>query len=71
MRLRNRVKTARRELDISQRELARRTGLSRLTIRAIERDNGYSPNGTVMVRIATALDSDIQTLFWSEREDAA
>ena len=62
--LRNRVREVRTKLGISQRELVRRTGLSRQTLSAIERDNGYSPNGTVMASLGQALDADLGDLFW-------
>ena len=68
MKMRNRVLATRAEMGISQHELCRRTGLSRLTIRAVERDDGYTPNGAVMLRLSEALGADMNSLFWSERE---
>jgi DNA-binding XRE family transcriptional regulator len=66
MRLRNRVLVKRAEQRISQHELSRRTGLSRMTLRAVERDDGYEPNSTVMTALCEALDDP--DLFWWERE---
>jgi transcriptional regulator with XRE-family HTH domain len=64
MRLRNRVRLVREKLGVSQHELSRQTGLSRMTIRAVERDNGYVPNGSVMTRLSDALGET--DLFWFE-----
>jgi DNA-binding XRE family transcriptional regulator len=68
MRLRNRVLATREGLALSQHELSRRTGLSRMTLRAVERDDGYEPNSTVMTMLCEALDAP--DLFWWEREPA-
>ena len=68
MRLRNKVLAARDAKRLSQHELSRITGLSRMTLRAVERDDGYEPNSTVMTMLCTALDDP--DLFWWEREPA-
>lgn len=64
--LSNRIREIREQRGMSQRELGRLTGLSRQTLSAIERNDGYSPNGNVMVRLAEALGTPLQELFWSE-----
>ena len=66
MRLRNKVLKTRESLGISQHELSRRTGLSRMTLRAVERNDGYEPNSTVMTSLCEALDAP--DLFWWERD---
>lgn len=68
MRLRNRVRKVREDKGQSQYDLSRGTGLSRVTIRAVERDDGYEPNSTVMTVLCEALDDP--DLFWWEREPA-
>lgn len=68
MKLRNRVRQAREDKGLSQYDLSRSTGLSRVTIRAVERDDGYEPNSTVMTMLCQALDDP--DLFWWERQPA-
>jgi len=69
MRLRNRVRERREQARISQHELSRMTGLSRMTIRAVERDDGYEPLATVMTVLCAALND--AELFWWERSESA
>ena len=64
MLLKNRVLVRRTALGISQHELSRRTGLSRVTIRAIERDPSHNVSAEVQRRLAEALDDP--GLFWLE-----
>jgi len=64
--MRNSVAMTRRSAGLSLTDLARATGLSRLTIRVIERDEGHAPSGTVQLRLAEALGTTVQDLFWSE-----
>ena len=66
MRLRNKVLATREAKGISQHELSRKTGLSRMTLRAVERDDGYQPISTVMTMLCESLDDP--DLFWWERE---
>lgn len=65
MRLRNRVRATRVLRGITQTALAHSAGISRLTLRQIERDDGYKPLGAVMVALANAL-NDVG-LWWFER----
>lgn len=51
---------------MTQRELARRSGLARQTILVLEQDRGYRPTGEVMVKLAEVLDLDLGSLFWTE-----
>lgn len=69
-RLRNRVRAVRIEAGLSQRQLGLRTGLSRVTLRSIERDDGYTPNSAVLMKVAEALGQDMHELFWTEAEVA-
>jgi DNA-binding XRE family transcriptional regulator len=65
MRLRNRVRATRVLRAITQTALAKEAGISRLTLRLIERDDGYAPMGAVMVALARALDDE--GIWWMER----
>lgn len=65
MRLRNRVRATRVLRGITQTRLASEAGISRLTLRLIERDDGYEPTGHVIVAVANALNDE--GLWWIER----
>lgn len=62
------VKLARIKAGLTQKELAAMTGLSNVTIVKIEKGNYDSITKSSMIRIAKALNSDVQTLFFSEDE---
>lgn len=64
-RLLNRVRERRDARGISIDELSRISGVGRTTIGAVER-YGTHPSGTVMLRLAEALGTTVQDLFWSE-----
>lgn len=51
---------------MTRSELAEAAGISRLTLRRIEADDGYAPTGSVQLRLAHVLEVDVQALFWSE-----
>ena len=59
----NRVKEFRKELGISQLELAKDIGVSRQTINMIENDK-YNPSLDLCLKLAYALETDLNTLFW-------
>ena len=58
----NRIRTLRKELGLSQEELARRCGVTRQTILAIEGDK-YDPTLLLAFRLAAALDVTVDSLF--------
>lgn len=59
----NRVKTYRLQQKISQLALAEKIGVARQTINLIE--NGkYNPSLDLCIRLAEALGTDLNTLFW-------
>lgn len=60
--MKNKVKIFREKLDITQNELARRTGVTRQTIYLIEVGK-YNPTIKLCHRICKALKSDLNTLF--------
>ena len=64
-RLRNRVRQVRESLGRSAAEVSEAANLSRTTIGYVEREE-MVPSGTVMLRLAEALGTTVQDLFWSE-----
>lgn len=61
----NRVKDFRKEIGISQLELAKAIGVSRQTINMIENDK-YNPTLELCLNLAHALKTDLNALFWEE-----
>ena len=59
------LKAARAGMDLSQDELAKRVGVSRQTISAIEKGN-YNPTINLCIRICKALNKTLDELFWTE-----
>ena len=64
-RLRNRVRVARAERDLSQDQLARAAGVSRQTISSIETGQ-YCPSTLLAFRLAGVLGVGVDRLFWLE-----
>lgn len=58
-----RLKSARAALDMSQQELADRTGVSRQTINAIEKGD-YNPTINLCIAICKTLNKTLDDLFW-------
>lgn len=66
--MRNRIRIERAILDISQEELARRTGVSRQTIHAIE--NGkYVPSAILALKVAASFGKTVEEVFSLEPGD--
>ena len=61
----NRVREFRNSLGLSQLELAKKIGVSRLTINMIE-NNKYNPTLELCINLALALKTDLNTLFWNK-----
>ena len=61
----NRVKEFRKELGISQLELAKDIGVSRQTINMIENDK-YNPTLELCLNLARSLQTDLTRLFWED-----
>lgn len=59
------LKAARAAKDLSQQELADRTGVSRQTISAIEKGN-YNPTIRLCIAICKVLGKTLDELFWEE-----
>ena len=60
----NQIKTRRKELGLSQEELARRCGVTRQTINAIENDK-YDPTLSLAFSLARELQCSVDGLFQS------
>ena len=60
-----RLKSARAALDLSQEELAKKCGVSRQTMSAIEKGD-YNPTINLCIAICRALDKTLDELFWED-----
>lgn len=61
------LKSARAALDMSQQELAEKTGVSRQTINAIEKGD-YNPTLKLCIEICKALNKTLDDLFWENND---
>lgn len=50
--------------NMTQEELAQKTGISRVALSAIE--NGTTPNGDTMINIAKALKRKVEEIFFED-----
>ncbi len=66
--MKNRLKVARAELDITQEELAKRIGVSRQTINAVE-SGKYVPSTVLALKMAQVFDKKVEEIFMLEDED--
>lgn len=66
--MKNRLKVARAELDITQEELAKRIGVSRQTINAVE-SGKYVPSTVLALKMAQVFDKKVEEIFILEDED--
>ncbi len=60
-----RLKAARAGLDMSQDDLAKKVGVSRQTISAVEKGD-YNPTINLCIAICKALGKTLDELFWEE-----
>lgn len=60
--MKNQIRDRRRELGLSQKELAERCGVSRQTVNAIENDK-YDPTLSLAFRLAKELHLTVDELF--------
>ena len=58
----NNIREKRRELGLSQEELAKRCGVSRQTVNAIE-NNKYDPTLALAFKLARELGTTVDSLF--------
>ena len=57
------LKAARAGMDLSQEDLAKKCGVSRQTISAIEKGD-YNPTINLCIAICKALNKTLEELFW-------
>lgn len=62
----NRIEEFRTNLVISQLTLAKQIGIARQTVNLIE-NNKYNPSLDLCIKLAEALGTDLNTLFWETR----
>ncbi|QXE02421.1 helix-turn-helix transcriptional regulator [Terribacillus sp. DMT04] len=63
----NKVQAFRKQQGLTQIELARKVGVARQTINLIE--NGkYNPSLSLCISLARELETDLNALFWEEKE---
>jgi putative transcriptional regulator len=61
----NAVRKYRTQETLTQEELAAQVSVSRQTIIAIEK-GGYTPSVTLALKLAQALNTSVESLFWLE-----
>ncbi len=66
--MKNNVKLARIEHDLTQQQLADRIGVTRQTINLIEKGK-YNPTLKLCLAICHMLKKTLDDLFWSEEEN--
>jgi putative transcriptional regulator len=66
--LRNRLRVARAEKDLSQEELAKLAGVTRQTIGSIE-SGEYCPSTLLAFLLAKRLDKKVEELFFLEGDE--
>lgn len=64
----NRVRQFRKQKGLSQQGLAKLVEVSRQTINLIENQD-YNPTLALCIRIAKALDVDLNKLFWEQENE--
>lgn len=63
------IKVARAQLDMTQKQLAEKVGISRQTMNAIEQGE-YNPTIKLCRAICRALEKTLDDLFWEEDDNA-
>ncbi len=66
--MKNRLKVERAILDITQEELAKKIGVSRQTINAIEK-NRYVPSTVLALKLSAVFGKPVNEFFELEEED--
>ena len=66
--MKNKLKVARAEMDITQGELAEKINVSRQTINAIE-SGKYVPSTVLALKIAKVFGKNVEEIFFLEEDD--
>ena len=61
------LRATREAMRLTQDELAKKSGVSRQTIVAIETDESYNPTFNTLVKLAMALDTTVDQIFFADR----
>lgn len=65
--MKNKVKIARVNVDLTQQELAKKIGVTRQTISLIEKGK-YNPSLKLCLEICYATNKSLDEIFWIERK---
>lgn len=66
--MKNRLKVARAEMDLTQEDLAKRIGVSRQTINALE-SGRYVPSTVLALKMAQVFGKPVEEVFMLEETD--
>lgn len=66
--MKNNVKIARIQMNLTQQELAGKTGVTRQTISLIEKGK-YNPTLNLCLEICYVLKQSLDELFWIDKEE--
>lgn len=66
--MKNKVKLARVEYDLTQQQLAEKVGVTRQTISLIEKGK-YNPTLKLCLEICYVVNKSLDELFWIDREE--
>lgn len=66
--MKNKLKVARAEMDITQGELAEKINVSRQTINAIE-SGKYEPSTVLALKMAKVFGKNVEEIFFLEEDD--
>ena len=66
--MKNRLKVARAEANLTQEELAKRIGVSRQTINAVE-SGRYVPSTVLALKMAQVFGKPVEEIFFLEETD--
>ncbi|MRJ47521.1 helix-turn-helix transcriptional regulator [Fundicoccus ignavus] len=64
--MKNNLKVARVQVDLTQQQLAEKVGVTRQTISLIEKGN-YNPTLKLCLKICYAVNKTLNDVFWIER----
>lgn len=64
--VKNNLKVARIQVDLTQQQLAEKTGVTRQTISLIEKGN-YNPTLNLCLEICYAVNKTLDEVFWREK----
>ncbi len=66
--MKNNIKLFRTQFKLTQEDVAKKTGVTRQTINAIEKGE-YNPTIKLCLKLCWALDARLDELFWEEEKN--